>query len=83
MSKSDKKALKEKIKQMESSKRETVLVQVDQKVSFDSWYHQRKDRIPKRHLKEIVSADFKSRGVGSEATMQEYDIALAAYGVKI
>ena len=76
--------LKAKIKEMEAMKREaSAPVQLDKKVSFDSWYHQRKKLIPRQHLKEILKADFKSRGLGSEATMEEYDKALKLYGIKL
>jgi len=76
--------LKAKIKEMENKKREeVVVVQPDNKVSFDSWYHQRKNKIPKQHMKEILAADFKSRGLKEEATMEEYDKALRLYGIKL
>jgi len=76
--------LKEKIKEMENSKREVLpTIQVDKKITFDSWYHQRKNKIPKQHMKEILAADFKSRGLGIEATMKEYDKALKLYGIKL
>ncbi len=75
--------LKAKIKEMEDSKRVEVPVQADKKVSFDSWYHQRSKQIPKQHIKEILIADFMSRGYGKEATMEEYDKALKLYGIKL
>ena len=77
--------LKAKIKQMEATKREEapVAVKAEKKLSFDSWYHIRKHKIPKQHMKEILIADFKSRGLGNEATMEEYDKALKLYGVKL
>ena len=78
-----KKDLKAKIKEMEEAKRVEVPAKVDKKVSFDSWYHQRSKKIPKQHRKEIMAADFKSRGLGKEATMEEFDKALKLYGVKL
>lgn len=77
--------LKAQIKEMETKKREAAggVAQPDKSVSFDSWYHQRKSKIPKQHLKEILSADFKSRGLGDGATMAEYDKALKTYGVAL
>lgn len=75
--------LKAKIKEMENSKRKAVPVVADKKVSFDSWHHLRSSKIPKQHLKEIIAADFKSRGLGKEATMEEFDKALKLYGVKL
>jgi len=81
--KSKKIDLKAKIKEMEDKKREIAPVKPDEKVSFDSWYHQRKSKIPKQHRKEILLADFSSRGVGSEATAEEYDKALKLYGIEL
>jgi len=75
--------LKAKIKEMEAEQRRQVPVKADKKVSFDSWYHQRSHLIPKQHMKEILMADFKSRGLGKQATMEEYDKALKLYGVKL
>ena len=76
--------LKEKIKEMENSKREVLpTIQVDKKITFDSWYHQRKNKIPKQHMKEILLADFKSRGLDEESTMEMYDKALKIYGVRL
>lgn len=85
MAKKNKKELdlKAKIKEMESKKRDVVVAKPDKKVSFDSWYHQRKNKIPKQHMKEILIADFTSRGLGAEATMEEYDKALKLYGIKL
>lgn len=75
--------LKAKIKEMEEKKREAVPVKMDKKVSFDSWYHQRSKSIPKQHLKEILAADFQSRGIKGDATMEEFDRALKLYGVEL
>lgn len=80
-----KKSLKAEIKEMESKKREeaAVPVKAEKKVSFNSWYHQRKNSIPKQHMKEVILADFVARGLKEEATMEEYDNALKLYGVKL
>lgn len=85
MAKKSKKDLKAEIKMMEAKKREETAPKApaEKKVSFDSWYHQRKDKIAKHHLKEIIKADFEARGLGKEATMGEYDKALELYGVKL
>lgn len=74
-----------KIKEMESLKRDAVpqKIEEDVVVSFDTWYHQKKDKIPKRHMKEIIIADFKARGLGIEATVEQFDKALALYGIKL
>lgn len=75
--------LKAAIKEMENKKREAIPVQKEKLVSFDSWYHQRSHQIPRQHRKEVIQADFKSRGLGKKATMEEFDKALKLYGVKL
>ena len=81
--KKSKAQVKAEIKKMEDSKRIEKPVKADKVVSFDSWYHQRSTKIPKQHLREIIMADFTSRGLGKKATMEEYDKALKLYGVKL
>jgi len=80
-----KKSLKEEIKEMERKAREESAPQIaeETKVSFDSWYHMRKDKIPSCHLKEILAADFKARNMPNNATIAEFDKALELYGVKL
>lgn len=75
--------LKLKIKQMEREQRPTPVAAKDKAVSFDSWFHQRKDSIPKHHMKEVIAADFKARGLDKEATIEQYDKALRLYGIKL
>lgn len=53
------------------------------KIEFDTWYAMRSHLIPPHHLKEIIKADFKGRGVPSMATIAEFDEALRKYGVII
>jgi hypothetical protein len=79
------KNLKAQIKEMEIKKREETapVTQPDAEVSFDSWFHQRAKQIPKVHMKEILMADFKARGLGDKATMAAYDKALGLYGIKL
>jgi hypothetical protein len=71
------------IKKMEDAKRKVAPVKQDEKISFDSWYHQRKQSIPKQHLKEILRADFEARGIKEQSTISEFDRALTLYGVKL
>jgi hypothetical protein len=80
-----KKDLKSQIKEMEAKKREETMqiAQAEVEVTFDSWYHQRKQLIPKCHHKEVLMADFSARGLGIAATMGAYDRALELYGVKL
>lgn len=80
-----KKSLKDEIKEMERKKREESAPKIaeETKVTFDSWYHMRKERIPSCHLKEILMADFKARSMPNTATVAEFDKALELYGVKL
>jgi len=71
------------IKKMEDAKRVVVKVKTNVKLSFNSWYHQRKNQIPKQHLKEILWADFNARGVKEQSTVEEFDKALKLYGIKL
>lgn len=80
-----KKDLKAQIKEMEMKQRhdQAPLIEPEAEIAFDSWFHQRKPMIPKVHMKEIIMADFKARGLGDMATMASYDAALELYGVKL
>jgi hypothetical protein len=82
---SKEKTTKELIKEMENEKRKEALKlsPKDTKVSFDSWYKQRSDIIPKMHIKEIILADFKARGLSKIETLDDFDKALKLYGVEI
>lgn len=79
------KNLKAQIKEMESKKREesAPAMEPEAEVSFDSWFHQRKPMIPKIHVKEVIQAEFKARGLDKSSTMAAFDAALALYGVKL
>jgi hypothetical protein len=71
------------IKKMEQERRQKSGGEPSQrKVHFESWFNQRKHVIPEIHKKEVLVADFKSRGLGLEASMEEFDRALRLYGVK-
>ena len=71
------------IKQMENAKRKAVPIKQDKTMSYNSWYHQRKSKIPKQHLKEIIWADMIARGVKDISTVEEFDRALELYGIKL
>lgn len=76
--------LKAEIKKMEQEKRKkTAVTPKDTKVTFDSWYHQRCHNIPKMHIKEVIMADFKARGVVGKQTMEGFDKALKLYGIEL
>ena len=53
------------------------------KVDFDAWYASRGRHIPKHHHKEILKADFMGRGLNMFETMEDFDRALAQYGIKL
>lgn len=71
------------IKKMEEAKRSAVVIKPNVKIDFNSWYHQRKKQIPKQHLKEILWADFKARGISEQSTVEEFDKALELYGIEL
>lgn len=52
-------------------------------VEFDVWFVMREKRIPPQHMREILWADFKARGLSKSETVEAYDAALAAYGIKL
>ena len=52
-------------------------------MEFDAWYAIRGVAIPAHHHREILKADFRARGVSRMATLEDYDKALLAYGVKL
>jgi hypothetical protein len=54
-----------------------------EKVEFEVWHQLRSKMIPGHHMKEILKADFKARGLGDKESMDEYDKALGKYGVKL
>jgi hypothetical protein len=54
-----------------------------EKMEFDAWWASRSKSIPSIHHKEIVKADIMARGLSEEETAEDYDIALAKYGIKI
>ena len=52
-------------------------------VAFNVWFAMREKKIPARHLREIIWADFKSQGLSTDETVAAFDGALARYGVKL
>lgn len=85
----------EEIKAMEKAKREEAVKSVvkptpaisKQKevklTSFAEWYFARKGSIHRKHSKEIILADFKSRGLQDKELIEKFDEALGLYGVKL
>ena len=85
----DQKDLMEEIKKMEAEKREKAMKSAqpkkkkDEKMSFDAWWMLRAAKIPRGHMKEVIRADFKGRKLSDKEMAEEYDKALAAYGLKL
>ncbi len=52
-------------------------------VAFNVWFAMREKKIPARHLREIILADFKGQGVSGNETIAAFDKALARYGIKL
>ena len=80
--------LKEQIKLMESKKKAETMeklskANVEAEMYFDSWWVMRSKSIGKAHLKEVVRADMKARGLTEKESLTKYDEALSLYGVKL
>jgi len=65
-----------------NEKQEPVVEQVPT-VDFNVWFAMRERKIPAKHLREIIWADFQGRGLSKKETVAVYDAALAKYGVKL
>lgn len=52
-------------------------------VDFNVWFAMREKKIPSQHLREIIWADFKGRGLSLQETLATFDAALLKYGVKL
>lgn len=52
-------------------------------VGFDVWFAMREKKIPARHMREIIWADFKGQGLSKNETIATFDAALAKYGVTL
>ena len=82
----EKKDLRKEIKKMEEKKRKEAEVKVIkpvQKISFDSWFHLRGNKIPKMHDKLVIWAYFKSLGLSKLEKMEDFDSAIRKYGLKV
>ena len=52
-------------------------------VDFNVWFAMREKKIPSQHLREIIWADFKGRGLSKKELLATYDDALVKYGVTL
>lgn len=77
--------LQKEIKEMELEKRKTIETKEEKvnAISFDTWWFLRSSKIPSNHMKEIITVDFKARGLSQEETVEAYDEALSKYGIKL
>ena len=70
------------IKEMEKSRRSPT-VDLTEKVEFDYWWALRKDELNQPiHIKEIVLADMKGRGLSKEESLDSWDKAARIFGLK-
>lgn len=53
------------------------------KIEFNVWFAMREKKIPPQHMREIIWADFKGRGLKPKETLATYDAALLKYGLKL
>jgi len=60
-----------------------VPVEVAPKIDFEVWFATRAKHIPEQHLREIVWADFRGRGLSAKETVAAFDAALAEYGIRL
>jgi hypothetical protein len=81
--------LKRQIKKMEDERRkeagpiDSAPEDKENKISFDTWWVMINNKCPMRpHLKEILLADFQSRGLSKLETEQRYDDTLRVFGIK-
>jgi len=83
----EKKDLKKQIKAMEDRKRDEAMAAAaptpaEERVSFDHWWIVSNKRLQLRqHMKEILWADFKARGLKKEESSGKYDEALKLFGL--
>ena len=87
--------LRTRIARMEKEKRETAIKKAEKVapkikpeqpagVLFKLWWVDVSKRLNlKPYLKEIVWADFKSRGLGKREPKEKYDQAMAKFGYKV
>ena len=70
------------IKEMEQSRRSPI-VDLSEKVECDYWWALRKDQLGQpMHIKEIVWADMKGRGLSKEESLDSWDKAARIFGLK-
>lgn len=80
--------LMKKLKDMEDKKRSAALVEASisnpdpEGLSFEQWWMITNNVKPMRaHMKEILQAEFKSRGLKSHASKEQFDEALKRFGL--
>ena len=70
------------IKEMERARRAPV-VDTTEKVDFDHWWAVRKDQLNQPlHMKEIVAADMRGRGLSKKESLDTWDKAARIFGIK-
>ncbi len=73
------------IKKMEKEAREEAQAAnpppVAEKIFFEQWWAAKGKSIPAKHRKEVILADFKSRGLTNKESTEDYDLGLKKYGL--
>lgn len=79
------KTKKEKVEVVEDAPEGSAeaVVEAAPKLDFNVWFAMREKKIPGQHLREIIRADFKGRGLATKETLATFDEALRKYGVKL
>lgn len=85
--------LKRKIKEVEAKRREEAMASTKvtmiappgqdvEKVSYDQWWMMLNGRMKIRsHLKEVIWADMKARGITKTESIETFDKALKLFGI--
>jgi hypothetical protein len=72
------------IKEYERAMRSKAVQPSEEKVEFDSWWATRSPVLNQpNHLKEILKADAKARGLGKEETLDRWDWAARQFGLTL
>ena len=78
---------KKEIKKEEISEQKTMFrvvgVETDKPVDFSVWLAIRANKIPANCYREIIWADFKTRGLKETDLVKNYDEALVKFGIKL
>ena len=78
------KAIEDKIRQEAIDLAPVSVQSLEDKISFDQWWMMANSSGKMRaHLKEVLFADFKARGLSKLETKARYDDALKVFGIEL